>query len=153
MKNIIQIIKGWWDYLTHKEIELTVQEVTWIKLFKHHYSHKIKYTGNWIETMKPLFKEIYAWCPDDDGNNDDYLNCIFNKLLDIHLKIHENGGYRYKNLNDIFHASFYKSFRCQGIESPIERSILALISEIGMTRVVLPNGKRRFNLDNDIYNR
>ena len=103
-------------------INLSNTEKQWIKLCKGHYQNRCPYTGRWVDTLKPLFTEIYGWNPNEDGNYDNYLNCIFNKLLEIHLKIvHDQSGSN-RQLFDIFGAAFYKSTH-RNDELPIERAI------------------------------
>lgn len=132
-----------------KPIELTRVEVEWIKLCKLHYSEgstskdagKYPSKEQWTETIKPLFNEIYGWTADD--HPDDYLNCIFNKLLAIYLKIclpnHEE-----QELKELFYASFYKGL-IHDQEKPIERAIGKLcgliqnneVFEYGVNRYIL----------------
>lgn len=154
MKKLIQWCLNTYKYLTHREIKLSKCEITWIKLFKLHYKDKIDYTSNWLETMKPIFIKIYGWNPDEDNNYHDYLNCIFSKLLDIHLKIHSNKGYDYKNINEIFNASFNEnSIRYSDCKLPIERAISALAGEIQCTKVIESYGnykRTRLNLEGGI---
>ena len=129
----------------NKLIELNKYEVQWIKLCKFHYKDKYSYQGSWIETLKPLFTEIYGWNPDEDNNYHDYLECIFNKLFEIHLKIKYDMSGSNLQLKDIFSASFYKSI--SGKEDlPIERAIVKLCGLI-QNNLVIENGINRYNLD------
>jgi hypothetical protein len=67
-------------------IVLDKYETQWIKLIKCGYKDKYPInTKNWIDTLKPMFEETYGWDPNEHYN--DFLGCIFNKLLDIYLKI------------------------------------------------------------------
>jgi hypothetical protein len=68
-------------------IQLDSYEKQWVLMCKGHFKDKYPYRGRWHETLKPLFTQIYGWNPDDDNNYHDYLNCLFNKLLDLYLKI------------------------------------------------------------------
>lgn len=133
-----------------KPIQLSKEEVQWIKLCKLHYSEsstskdKGKYPskGEWTETMKPLFNEIYGWTAGDHPA--DYLDCIFNKLLDIYLKIRlPNSDER--ELREVFKASFYKDFFREQ-ELPIERAIGALCGKI-QNNLVIQNGVNRYYLN------
>ena len=126
-------------------IELTKYEKQWIKICKGHYKSKYPSQGSWVLTLKPLFVEIYGWDPDEDGNYRDYLNCMFNKLLDIHLKIiHDQSGSN-RQLRGIFEAAFYKGISRTEI-LPIERAIAELCSLI-QNNTVLEDGEPRYSLD------
>jgi len=89
-------------------INLTKIEKDWIKLCKRHFQSKYPFKGKWMNTLKPLFIKIYGWNPDEDNNYRDYLNCVFNKLLDIHLKIAYDRSGNNNQLRGIFEAAFYK---------------------------------------------
>ena len=69
---------------------------------------------------------------------------MFNKLLDIYLKIQDDQSGNNHFLKEIFEASFYKSFSCED-ELPIERAIAKLCGIIQCTTVV-QDGKERFSL-------
>ena len=73
--------------MTKIMIQISKIEQQWIKMCKGHYQKKYPFTGRWVNTLKPLFIEIYGYDPDADNNYNDYLNCMFNRLLDIQLKI------------------------------------------------------------------
>ena len=126
-------------------ITLTKYEKQWIKMCKGHFKDKYPYQDSWVLTLKPLFVEIYGWDPDEDGNYRDYLNCIFNKLLDIHLKIALDQSGTNLQIRGIFEAAFYKSIsRTENL--PIERAIAELCGLIQNT-LYLKDGEPRFNLD------
>jgi len=94
--------------------------------------------------MKPLFIEIYGWNPDEDNNYRDYLNCMFNKLLDIHLKIvHDQSGSNLQ-LRGIFSAAFHKGIS-RNQRKPIERAIAELCGLI-QNNLVIDNGVNRYEL-------
>ena len=93
-----------------KPIKLDKYEIQWIKLCKGHYKEKCPSTGSWVKTLKPMFVEIYGWNPDEDKNYHDYLNCIFGKLLEIHLKIIYDQSGSNLQLREIFNSSFSKIF-------------------------------------------
>jgi len=125
-------------------INLTMFEKKWIKLCKGHYREKYPPTGSWVKTAKPLFTEIYGWNPDEDNNYRDYLNCLFNKLLEIHLKIiHDQSGTNLQ-LRNIFEAAFYKGISIDE-DLPIERAIAALCGLI-QNNLVIEDGVNRYEL-------
>lgn len=126
-------------------IELTVPEKKWILLCKGHFHEKYPFTGKWVNTLKPLFVEIYGWNPDENNQYYDYLNCLFNKLLDIHLKIGQDYSGDNRQLKDIFQASFSKSFSREE-ELPIERAIGILCGLI-QCNTVIENDVERYNLN------
>ena len=103
-------------------------------------------TGNWVNNLKPLFTEIYGWNPDEDNNYPDYLRGMFNKLLDITLKIKDNWTDENGQLKEVFHAAFEKTMFDKN-DLPIERAICSLVSVIGRTSVVDSNGNKRFELN------
>jgi len=127
-----------------KPISLTESEVQWIKLCKLHYRLLYPLTGRWVDTLKPLFTEIYGWNPDEDQNYKDYLNCIFDKLLTIHLKIVDDKSGNNVQIRGIFSASFYKSMTRED-ELPIERAISELCGLI-QCNTVIENGVERYKL-------
>ena len=126
-------------------IELTKYEKQWILLCKGHFKEKYPYQDSWVLTLKPLFVEIYGWDPDEDGNYRDYLNCIFNKLLDIHLKIALDQSGTNLQIRGIFEAAFYKSIsRTENL--PIERAIAELCGLI-QNNLYLKDNEPRYSLD------
>lgn len=126
-----------------KLIELSEQERKWIKLLKGHYKTEYPSKGNeWTDVLKPMFNEVYGWTAEE--HYQDFLTCMFNKLLSIHLKIKDDKSGHDRELNSIFSASFYKSIsRAQ--EQPIERAISELCGLIQLT-IVIENGVHRFIL-------
>ena len=141
------------DRLVNKPIELSKYEVTWIKLFKYHYQDEPygKLTGSWITTMLPIFIKIYGYDPDENNNYNDYLKCMFNKLIEIYFKINDDrSGHNYQ-LKDIISASFHPSISNDS-DKPIERVIHALISHITNTSYLNEYGNPRYLLDKDIFN-
>jgi len=125
-------------------IHLEPTEKRWIKLCKLHYEDKYPMTGSWVNTLKPMFIEIYGWNPDEDNNYRDYLNCIFNKLFDIYLKIADDRSGNNNHLRSIFSAAFYKSISRMD-ELPIERSISELCGLI-QCNTVRENEEQRYEL-------
>ena len=125
-------------------IKLTAIEKDLIKVCKGHLKSKYPFRGEWTETLKPLFVEIYGWNPDEDNNYRDYLNCIFNKLLEIHLKIQDDRSGNNVQMRGIFEAAFYKGI-CRDQERPIERAIAELCGIIQKNTVVV-NGVNRYEL-------
>ena len=104
-------------------IHLEETEKQWIKLCKGHYIDEYPFTGSWVKTLIPLFKKIYGYDPaDSEANYNSYLNCVFNKLLNIWMKIKDDQSGNEIQLRSIFSAAFYKSISREE-ESPIERAI------------------------------
>jgi hypothetical protein len=126
-------------------IQLDFNEKLWIKLCKGHLKDKYPFTGRWIDTLKPLFTEIYGWNPDEDKNYQDYLNCIFNKLFDIHLKIVYDMSGTNLQIRNIFNAAFNKSISRMD-DLPIERAISELCVLLQLNQVILENGEHRYEL-------
>jgi len=126
-------------------ITLSKTEKDWIKLCKGHFKEKYPPTGKWASTLIPLFEKVYGWNPNDDNNYGDYLNCMFNKLLEIHLKIvHDQSGTNLQ-LRGIFEAAFYKGI-VRNDDLPIERAISALCGLIQCNQVIEENGNIRYEL-------
>lgn len=125
-----------------KPIELTKYEVQWIKLIKCHYDDKWPMTGDWVDNLKPLFREIYGYDPDDHPN--DYKDCIFTKLFDIYLKIQDDQSGNNMELKEIIRASFAKSFR-RPYNEPIDRVISELCGQI-QCNTVIENKVNRYYL-------
>ena len=127
-----------------KPIQLSKYDIQWIKLCKNHYEDKYPYKGSWAETLKPLFLEIYGWNPVDDYYS--YLNVIFNKLLELYLKIQYDQSGSNRKLKGVFGAAFYKSISRED-ELPIERAIAELCGLISCN-LVIENGIHRYYLNN-----
>ena len=70
---------------------------------------------------------------------------MFNKLLEIHLKIKDDRSGTNLQLRGIFEAAFYKGI-CRDEDLPIERAIAELCGLIQNT-TVLEDGEQRFTLD------
>lgn len=136
-----------------KPIELSNEEVRLIKLCKLHYREgsktrdagKYPSRGEWTETMKPLFNDIYGWNADEFPN--DYLDCMFQKLLTIWLKIKYDQSGSEQQLRNIFRASFHKGI-ARDQEKPIERAIAELCGLI-QNNLVIKNGVYRYYLPDD----
>lgn len=129
-----------------KPIQLSPQEVRWIKLLKLHYrdDEKYKHKGKeWTDILKPMFNEVYGWTAEEYYK--DFLQCMFLKLLEIHLKIKYDQSGHENQLKEIFNASFYQSFRREQ-ELPIERAISELCGQI-QNNMVIENGVHRYYLD------
>jgi len=127
-------------------IELDLYEKQWILLCKGRLKEKYPFKGTWHETLKPLFTEIYGWNPDEDNNYNDYLRGMFNKLLDILMKIKDQWNDNNAQLKDIFYASFGKGISIDE-ELPIERAIHSICGLIQCTRVINSDGTKRFELE------
>lgn len=126
-------------------IALSNNETHLIKFCKGHYRKKYPFTGTWANILKPLFTEIYGWNPDEDNNYHDYLNCVFNKLLDIHLKIVDDRSGSNNQLRSLFEAAFSKTLSITD-ELPIERAIAKLCGLIRLSTVIDENGEKRYEL-------
>jgi hypothetical protein len=126
-------------------INLTSTERDIIKLCKGHFQETYPFTGKWANTLKPLFKKIYGWDPEEQDNYHSYLNCVFDKLLTIHLKIVDDQSGSNLQLKSIFEAAFYKGI-VRNDDLPIERSIAALCGLIQGNRVIEEDGTARYTL-------
>ncbi len=126
-------------------INLDKYEKQWILICKGQLKDKYPYTGYWHNTLKPLFKEIYGWDPDEDNNYRDYLWGVFSKLLDVYLKIKDDWSGENYQLKEIFAACFEPRLS-NDAELPIERAIHELCSLIGNTRVIDKYNRKRFEL-------
>lgn len=127
-------------------IELDKNEKRWILLIKGQLDeNEYPYKGKFIDIMKKMFFEIYGWNPDEDNNYHDYLRCIFNKLLDIHIKISDDKSSNNNQIKEIFKASFYKGISNDS-ELPIERAVEELCGIIQGTSVLNSDGTKRFEL-------
>jgi hypothetical protein len=124
-------------------IKLDEREVQYILYCKGHLQDKYPLKGYWHESFKPMFTETYGWNPDEDDNNNQYLNTLFNKLLGICQKIDE-GDLQYQ-LRDIFSDVFYKGISNDS-EEPIERGIHALCGFIQANTVLNEDGSKRYDL-------
>jgi len=124
-------------------IELSNTDKQWIKMCKGHYQKEYPFAGCWVNTLKPLFKEMYGWDPDEHYY--DYLGSMFNRLLDLHLKICDDRSGSNRQLKEIFNASFYQSPSKDELR-PIERSISALCGLIQCNQVV-ENDVERYSLE------
>jgi hypothetical protein len=124
-------------------IQLTESEVEWIKFCKGHYNKKYKISAkDWIESMKPLFLEKYQWRPDEHYN--DYLDCMFKKLLDVYLKIADDRSGNNVQLKEIIEAGFENTYR-RDHKLPIERVIAELCGQI-QSNIVIEDGVKRYIL-------
>lgn len=125
-----------------KPIPLTGSQVEWIKLIKGHYKNKYSYKGSWTDILMPMFNERYGWEAEDYYS--DYLSCMFNVLLTIHLKIQDDKSGYDMQLLKVFKASFYPSIS-NDQTLPIERAISMLCSHIQFS-TVFENDVERFKL-------
>jgi len=125
-------------------IHIDDSEKRWIKFCKGHYHDQYNTNAkNWIESMKPLFQEVYGWSPDEFYH--DFLGCMFNKLLDIYLKIQLDQSGSNVHLKEIIGAGFEKTYRRE-YDLPIERVIAELCGQIQCNSVIV-NEFERYNLD------
>lgn len=127
-------------------IQLSEAEKKIILICKGHlqdeYPDNIKERKNyWVNRLKPLFKEIYGWDPDEDNNYNDYLRGLFNKLLSIFNKIEYNqSGDPMHYISEIFYSAFYKTWE-HDADLPIERAIQKLCSHIACTQYLQNDDK------------
>ena len=126
------------------KIVLSTPEKQWILLCKGHFKNEYPFEKDWVTTFKPLFEEIYGWCPDEDNNYQDYLNCLFNKFLDIFVKINDDQTLSNNLIKEVFDSAFYKRIGNES-ESPIERAIVRLRGLIAINKVT-DNGVERYSL-------
>jgi hypothetical protein len=124
-------------------IQLTPSEKKIIKLCKGHFQQRYPFTGKWATNLVPLFEEIYGWDPNSDYGG--YLNVLFNKLLEIHLKIQDDQSGNNLQLRSIFEAAFYKGI-VRTDDLPIERAIAQLCGLI-QSNTVIERGEARYNID------
>jgi len=125
-------------------IELSDSDKQWINFCKNRLGDKYPFTNNWIQSMKPMFLDLYGWNPDDDNNYYDFLECTFKRLLDVQLLISESDYHdHHRELNEVFKATFTSN----EFELPIERAIIALRASIAFNSVIDDNGSKRYKLD------
>ncbi len=128
-------------------IGLTTNEKRWIKLCKGHYDAKYGITnGNYLELLKPLYKELYMYDPEEHPK--DFLMCMYNVLFDIYMKITDDRSREHIMLKEIISASFEEPFYSKEISTPLERVVRKIVSQIRYTTVV-DGGKPRFSLSID----
>ena len=126
------------------KIVLSRNDKRWVLLCKSHFEHDFKLNETWLNKFKPLFNEIYGWDPDEDENYQDFLNCLFNKLLDIFMVINDDQSLNNTLLKDLFDAAFYIRPGLSN-DSPLERTILKLRSLIAHNTVT-KDGVDRYDL-------
>ena len=132
-----------------KPIQLDKYERQWILLCKGHFKDKYGTNAkNWIDSLRPLHAEIYQWGDSRDWYHD-FLRCMFDVLLDLHLKIKLDNSGSERQLKEIFNASFSKGL-ARDNELPIERAISELCGQIQCNQVV-ENGVARYHLDVDEF--
>lgn len=132
-------------------IHLTDAELKIIKFCKMHYNksniYKTRHKNpTWVQSFMPLFEEIYGWSSRQHYN--DFLGCVFNKLLEIQTKISDDQSGRNLQLNEVFQAAFQKSWR-HPEKKPVERAIAQLASNIRHNIVRLKDGTKRYELLDD----
>lgn len=127
-------------------IELTKYEKAWILACKGQLAKQFPFSDSWVKTLEPMFEKIYAWSPNVNNHYYDYLNGLFNKLLEIQLKISDDGSGSNVQLKGVFSAAFNKSIS-NDAELPIVRSINELCGVI-QCNTVIDNGKKRYDLEN-----
>ena len=124
-------------------IHLDKGEIKLIKFCKGHYREKYDAkTGRWIDSLKIIFEEMYEWSPTEHYN--DFLGCMFNKLLDIHLKIQLDQSGCNQQLKELFDNCFCDRW-WNNDKLPIERGIVKLCGLI-QCNTVIDNGGQRYSL-------
>jgi hypothetical protein len=83
-------------------IKLNKYQKDLIKLIKGHYNNEYPFTGEWHDTIKPLFEKHYGWNPDEQIH--DYLQVLFKKLKETFLLIAEDDYTRNCVIDDVFFA-------------------------------------------------
>ena len=129
-----------------EQIQLSDPEKKIILFCKGHLWKKYPWKGEWVKSFKPLFLEIYGWDPDEDNNYGDYLNCLFNKLLELHLKIQDDMSGNNIQLKSIFESAFHKGL-IRTDDLPIERAISQLCGLIQNNLVQSVETGTRYILD------
>jgi hypothetical protein len=127
------------------DIKLNPNDVIWIKLLKGHSFDLYPFNESWIDTIKPLFIKLYGWNPNEDNNHHDYLNCLFDRLYNLYVKIEYPERINYST-KELFRISHYKSISINN-ELPIERGIIKLIGLIQGVEILNTDGSKRFNID------
>ena len=133
------------DKIREPQIKLDKYETMWIKLIKGHLWDKYPPKGRWHETLKPMFIEHYRWDPDEGSNYNDYLYGMFNKLLDVYMKIKDRWTDENGQLKEIFDAVFSKGISYDE-ELPRERAIHKLCGLIQCNKVINEDGTERYKL-------
>ena len=126
-----------------RPIELSEQERDWIRLIKGHYNDRYDVrASSWVNTLKPMFKEVYGWDPDEHYR--DFLGCMFQKLLDIHLKIQLDYSGSNQQIKSVIGAGFERTY-ARDYELPVERVIAELCGQI-QCNLVVEDGVSRYSL-------
>jgi len=133
-------------------IKLTKYDKMWIKLLKNHYANDERYHVNassWIETLKPMFREIYGYEPDE--NLKSFRFCIHRKLFKLWYKIdprmiQDNIDWKCDILLEILKPVFSRSI-VRDYEESVDRLIAELCGQIQCTLVISRDGSKRFDLD------
>jgi len=127
-------------------IQLSETDKIWIKMCKGHYKDIYPYKGSWVKTLQPLFIKQYGWNPKEDKNYNDYLACMFGRLLELQLKICDDKSGNNVQLKEVFSASFNKNPYRYSEAKGIERAIACLCGLI-QCNTVIENGVARYELD------
>jgi hypothetical protein len=133
---------GKWTVVT-STIELSDFEKILIKFCKGHYRDMFEERGR-IYGLKLIYKEFYAL--DAEEHPLSFRECMFNKLLDIWLKVIEDNSGSNVWLKRLFYNSFNKSFPNNN-DLPVERTILELCSQISNTKLITDDRIQRYTLD------
>lgn len=120
-------------------IQLDKYEKLTINLIVGNLQEKYPFTGNWCNTLKPLFEDIYCW---NTGDYHQHLVVMFDNLLDLYLKIIDDESN--SKLKKIFFSSFSKGI-IYDQELPVERAINNICGLIQCVKHS-DNGKLRFEI-------
>ena len=134
-------------------IKLTKTDKMWIKLMKNHYVDNEKYHVNassWIDTLKPMFEEIYGYDP--DKHIKDFRYCMSRRLFKLWYKIdprmhQDNIDFKCDILMQVHAVSFRRSI-VRDYEEPVDRFIAELCGQIQCIQVIRRDGQRIIDLDN-----
>jgi hypothetical protein len=96
-----------------------------------------------------MFNEIYDWTADE--NYDDFLDCMFQNLFNIYMKIQYDMSGHNVHLKEIIGAAFHKSVS-RNYERPIERCIAELCGRI-QCNLVIKDGIPRYHLEPNNINK
>lgn len=129
------------------QIKLNPEEIVWIKLIKGHYNDtKYKKMNipmiGWIDALKVHFNQVYDWKAAD--YYDDFLDCMFSKLLDIYIKIQYDQSGHNMLIKEIIKSGFKQEDG--DYDLPVERAIASLCHGIRFNQVKV-NGVPRYSLD------
>jgi len=107
-----------------------------------YYKEKPIDTRNWLESLKPMYEEIYQVSANEYYH--DFLKCMLDVLFDLYMKIQLDGSGSHHQLKNILYVSFNKSI-ARNYELPLERVIAELCGLI-QSNIVIYNNNKRYNI-------